>query len=95
VDVFGRFCDGKVKQILDKVSLDDNVYNGLCLVNSIGQMFMQESEALEYMESLKKKNSEGLDRIPQKILVDSFEILINPLARLFARIYEQKLIPDQ
>jgi hypothetical protein len=47
-------------------------------------------------ESLKlKKNSEGFDRIPQRILADSADVLVGPLTGLFDRIYHPKTVPDQ
>ena len=45
--------------------------------------------------SLKCKNSEGFDRIPQRILKDGAEVLINPLTVLFNKVYVQKTIPGQ
>jgi hypothetical protein len=47
------------------------------------------------MKSLKCKNSEGFDRIPQRVLVDGMEQLINPFTKLFALIYKEMKIPEQ
>ena len=47
------------------------------------------------MSSIKVKNSEGFDRIPQRILVDGANELKLPLSILFAKIYDQKKIPEQ
>ena len=44
---------------------------------------------------LKRKNSEGYDRIPQRVLVDGIEHLLDPLTHLFNLIYNQKKIPEQ
>ena len=41
------------------------------------------------------KNSEGDDRIPQRILIDGVEILLSPLTKLFGNIYETMTIPEQ
>ena len=41
------------------------------------------------------KNCEGYDRIPQRILIDGINILINPLTRLFNLIYRDCQIPEQ
>ena len=45
--------------------------------------------------SLKIKNSEGFDRIPQRILVDGLEYLIVKFQGLFSRIYTQRKFPLQ
>ena len=47
------------------------------------------------MNSIKIKNCEGYDRIPQRILIEGSEILLPPIAKLFELIYEQKSIPQQ
>ena len=47
------------------------------------------------VKSLKIKNCEGHDRIPQRILVDGIEILKTPLAVLFNKIYQTKSLPQQ
>jgi hypothetical protein len=39
------------------------------------------------MKTLKSENSEGFDRIPQRIMVDGTEVLVKPVSGLFARIY--------
>ena len=66
------------------------VYNGRKKVNSTNKNFMTENEILEAVKSLKMKNSEGYDRIPQRILIDGIEHLIKPLTILFNKIYEDK-----
>jgi hypothetical protein len=45
--------------------------------------------------SLKPKNSEGFDRIPQHILLNGMEVLLPPLTCLFKEVYEQGSVPDQ
>ena len=56
---------------------------------------MSLQEILECIEQLKIKNCEGYDRIPQIILIDGIDILVNPLSQLFSLIYRDKLIPEQ
>ena len=41
------------------------------------------------------KNSEGDDRIPQRVLIDGIDVLLAPLTYLFNQIYEMKVIPEQ
>ena len=47
------------------------------------------------LKTIKIKNCEGYDRIPQRILSDGANILIGPFTGLFERIYNQKSIPEQ
>ena len=58
-------------------------------------MFMDPVSVKECMQSLKIKNSEGYDRIPQRILVDGLEPLVLAFSGLFARIYAQVQVPNQ
>ena len=94
-DEFAKFFDTKIKNIVNTVGIDENVYNGKRLVNSEEKMFMDESSIKECILTLKPKNSEGFDRIPQRVLRDGMEILLPPLTRLFDQIYNSKKIPDQ
>ena len=50
---------------------------------------------IEAVKTLKSKNCEGHDRIPQRILKDGIDILKYPLSCLFNQIYSQKKIPQQ
>ena len=54
-----------------------------------------EDEILAAVKSLAIKNSEGHDRIPQRILIVVFEILKAPLSVLSNKIYDTKEIPQQ
>ena len=56
---------------------------------------MTSKDIAECLRSIKIKNCEGYDRIPQRVLVDGAEILIKPLVVLFQKIYNQKIIPAQ
>jgi hypothetical protein len=37
-----------------------------------------------------KKNTEGYDPIPQRVLIDGVDILIGPFSKLFHKIYHEK-----
>ena len=54
---------------------------------------MSSTDILEIMSDIKIKNSEGYDRLPQRIVVDGATVLINPLTTLFNKIYHQKNNP--
>ena len=92
---FGKFFDTKIKEVLSTVSIDEEVYNGRQLLIAENKMFMDEASIKECIMSLKPKNSEGFDRIPQRILLDGMDCLLPPLVKLFELIYEFKKIPDQ
>ena len=94
-DVFGSFFDRKIRTILAEVRINDLVHNGRRMVDAEDRMFMRESDVLECIKTLKGKNSEGLDRIPQRILVDGAEVLLKPISGLFKRIYVTGMVPDQ
>jgi hypothetical protein len=80
---------------LEKTAIDDTVYNGKKLVNTENRMFMTSDDLRDCIMSLKSKNTEGFDRIPQRILVDGVEFLLEPLTYLFEQIYRQKKVPEQ
>ena len=44
----------------------------------------------EAIKNLKIKNSEGFDRIPQRIITDGIKYLTLPLTALFNKIYNQR-----
>ena len=46
-------------------------------------------------KKLKLKNTEGYDRIPQRILIDGKDVLNKPLSNLFKLIYKDQVIPGQ
>ena len=52
-------------------------------------------EVLNAVKSLKTKNCEGHDRIPQRILIDGIQYLLDPLSKIFNKIYNTKTIPEQ
>jgi hypothetical protein len=94
-DVFGSFFDRKVRTVLAEVRINDGVHNGRRMVDESEKMLMREDDVWECMRTLKAKNSEGFDRIPQRILVDGAEVIIKPISGLFKRIYETGTVPDQ
>ena len=56
-------------------NLTESVYNGRKKITSDPKMFMDPVSVKECMLSLKMKNSEGYDRIPQRCLVDGVDCL--------------------
>jgi hypothetical protein len=85
---FAKYFDSKIKNVINLVALDETVYNGYRKLNCRDQFFMGRAAIADTLKFLKVKNSEGFDRIPQRIL-------IGPLTALFDRIYQQQIVPDQ
>ena len=52
------------------------MYNGVQKVQPEIKMFMDPISVREYIMSLKIKNTEGNDRIPQRVLVDGVDQLL-------------------
>ena len=94
-DIFASFFDNKIRSIVEQVNIDENIYNGTRKVFSQEEMFMDPLSVKQCMLTLKSKNTEGVDRIPQKILLDGADQLEAPLSKLFNLIYSEKMIPDQ
>ena len=92
---FAKFFDDKVKNIVESTTIEDGLYKRRRIINSNNKMFMDESSVRECITNLKIKNSEGYDRIPQRIFKEGIEVLLKPLTTLFRLIYEQMNIPEQ
>ena len=58
-------------------------------------MFMTGLNISECVKKIKIKNTEGYDRIPQRILVDGVDQLLDSFVGLFDRIYDQTSVPAQ
>lgn len=89
------YFKSKVDQITQESNIDPNVYNGRQKINAGNFNFMNQINVMEAIQSIKFKNTEGYDPIPQRILVDGINFLLNPISKLFKLIYEQKTIPEQ
>ena len=94
-DCFANFFENKVKQITEETLIDPGVYNGIRKIFASNEMFMSVMEVEKCIKSIKIKNCEGFDRIPQRVLVDGIDHLLPPLGRLFGLIYYHKSIPEQ
>jgi hypothetical protein len=94
-DRFAKFFDNKIKDVWGQTSLEENVFNGNKKVISESKFFMSTQLIRKFISSLKIKNTEGYDRIPQRVLVDGINELTYPLSILFMKIYNKKSIPGQ
>ena len=88
-ETFAGFFNDKIVSLSCSVVINDGVYNRVKKVNTENKMFMDRNSIKECIMSLKMKNTEGYDRIPQRILVDGVDLLLESFVGLFSRIYNQ------
>ena len=94
-DEYASFFDQKIRGLVNQVVIDDHVFNGSQKVVSHTKMFMDLTSVKECLLSLKNKKTEGMDRIPQCVLLDGADVLSQPLTELLRLIYHEKNVPDQ
>ena len=94
-EAFAEFFKNKVENILTETMIDDSIYNGRQKIIPDETCFMSKEDITECFKTLKLKNTEGYDRIPQRILKDGIDHLIQPYYILMNKIYNQKTIPEQ
>ena len=94
-EVFAGFFDKKVVGIVESTMVDPGVYNGRQKIFAEDAMFMTGERILECIKGLKIKNTEGYDRIPQRIIIDGGMVLCRPLENLFRLVYRDKCVPGQ
>ena len=92
---FAEFFDKKVRGIVESTKVDQGVYNGRRKIHAEDWMFMTGERIIECIKSLKIKNTEGYDRIPQRIIIDGMEALSKPLIKLFELVYREMKVPGQ
>ena len=94
-EAFAAFFHEKITSHAQKTKVCQNVYNGKNKIIVQNRNFMQINDVKECMLSLKSKRCEGYDRIPLCIIADACDILLDPFAQLFQKIYATGLIPEQ
>ena len=62
-----NFFDKKVVSIVESTRLEPGVYNGHCKIGAEDWVFKTGERIIECIKSLKIKNTEAYDRIPQRI----------------------------
>jgi hypothetical protein len=92
---FASYFDSKVRDISSETLPSKMVYNGKHNLITKEMHLMTELEIKEYILSLKIKNTEGYDRLPQRIIIDGVNILLRPFTGLFDLIYKYKKLPQQ
>ena len=94
-DEFASYFKMKIETIVHESNICNNVYNGQRKLRVDDKDFMMQNDIIEAVSNIKLKNSEGFDRIPQRVLIDGISLLIKPLTMLFSKIYQSKEIPEQ
>ena len=89
---FANFFEKKVNDIVIHTKVNQNVYNGTQTIQAQCGMFMTRDNNRECVSEIKVKNTEGNDRIPQRVLVDGVEQLLESLTNSFKLIYSEKSI---
>ena len=89
LDQIARFFNSKIVELSNQLPVNDAVYNGTKKLEQDNKMFMDKNSIMECILALQTKNSEGFDRIPQRILVDGSDILIVAFEGLFLNQIEQ------
>ena len=56
---------------------------------------MSKLDVKSFIDLLSNKTCEGFNRIPVYVLYDAHEMLLDPMASLFDKIYNTKFIPEQ
>ena len=82
-EVFADYFSSKITDLAANAVVDQAVYNGLKKIDSSQLNFMTELNIRRVMSTIKIKNCEGWDRIPQRIFVEGIEVLGVPLTNLF------------
>ena len=94
-DMFALHFKEKVDIIIRESTIDHDVYNGKRKIQANCENFMTPNNIIEALKTIKVKNCEGFDRIPQRILVEGSRYLAPPLIKLFDMIYNKCEIPEQ
>ena len=81
-DRIANYFSKKIADLSEEATIWDDFYNGTPKILAQPSIFMDSASVKECMMSLKVKNSEGYDRIPQRCLVDGVELLCIPFSGL-------------
>ena len=92
---FATFYEKKVADLVSSTRVNPLVHDGSKKMVAENSDFMTRKNIIECINGLKLKNTEGYDRIPQRILINGRDSLIDPLTNLFKLIYRDKLVPGQ
>ena len=68
-ETFAEFFEFKVNSLVNQATVCPQVYNGSPKIEVDDVNFMPMENVLRSMKEIKLKNSEGWDRIPQRIII--------------------------
>ena len=92
---FANMFEKKIEDIVQSTKINNEVYNGTRKIFVDNKNFMSIENIKNAILSLKHKNSEGYDRIPQRVLINGMSKLLEPFSILFNLIYKTNKIPEQ
>ena len=92
---FAMYFKSKIEKLKKGLDIEPGIWNGERLITSEEKNFMTSENVMECLNQLKTKNCEGYDRMPLRILKDGAPVLIEPLSKLFHKIYETQEIPSK
>jgi hypothetical protein len=87
--VFADHFKSKVDNIINETDLNETIYNGKQKIIPEKLNFISIDNVRECVNSIKMRNVEGFDRIPQKVLIDGCDHLVGPFTVLFNEIYSK------
>lgn len=91
-NMFATTFENKVKQIN---STSKETYNGKRVIFTEGGKLFTEERLDSAFKNIKAKSSFGFDRVPMRVLVDSYPKTKPVILSLLNKIESQKLIPDK
>ena len=94
-NAFATFFKEKITTHVVRARVSPNVYNGSNKIMVLNRNFMLPKDIKECMLTLQSKKCEGFDQIPLCVITDARDILLDPMADLFSKIYLTGAIPDQ
>ena len=78
VSAFGDLFVQKVQTIVESTRINPLVHKGHQKIIEYNDFPLNQSDIMEYVKSLKIKNCEGYDRIPQRVLSEGLKYLYLP-----------------
>ena len=93
-DLFCRFFNEKVCNIVNNNPHNRNVYNGRRLIQNQNVSEFSMNEVMQILKSLPMKNCSGIDRIPLRIFNDGKELLLGTICSLMNKIWKTETIPE-
>ena len=78
-EAFIEYFDKNVTTIVNSFKVGQDIYNGNKKLTCINQNFINQTNLMKALDSIKIKNTEGNDRIPKRIVNEGKNVIINSL----------------